>query len=371
MDSINKYESIRKKGMEEIGEEVDKKLDGLFDEHSVPAKQDEVPSFETKEMVEEAFQPEKAYYTGKELVELGVKEFPMLINPLFPKAGLAVLAGSSDTGKSTLLRQLAISIVKGDETFLNYPIHAEHNRVVYVSTEDDKLAISYLLNKSSQVAGCADVLENLHYVFRLDRPYKDLDAMLSKHPADCIIVDAFSDLFPGDMHHVNKVRAYMNQFFILADKYNCLVIFLHHTGKHTEEKPPNKNNLIGSQGIEGKARQVIELRHDPKNSRYRHLCIVKGNYVEDDLKTHSYKLLFKNQYFEMTEERVDFDYLVDNFEDRKKDKEDRLLGVAAYAESGLSYSEIAEKMAEDGYNISKSTVGNYVQEARKRGLLTK
>lgn len=141
-------------------------------------------------------------YSAKELYEMGIKEFPTLIDPIFPRTGLTVLAGSSDTGKSTFLRQLAISIVRGDNTFLGWPINAVHNRVIYVSTEDDKYAVSYLLNKTIKDNDLGKY-ENLLYVFNLDDPFEDLEAILAENPADCIIIDAFSDLFPGDMNRAN------------------------------------------------------------------------------------------------------------------------------------------------------------------------
>lgn len=308
-------------------------------------------------------------YSAKELYEMGITEFPCLIEPIFPKTGLAVLAGSSDTGKSTILRQLAMSIVRGDETFLGWKINAEHHRVIYVSTEDDKFAISYLLNNTIKEGDDIEKYENLRYVFSLEDPSVELEEILADGPVDCIIIDAFSDLYSGEMNQVNKVRNFMNQFFVIADRHNCLVIFLHHTGKRTEDFPPNKNNLLGSQGIEGKARQVIEMRRDPYDAQYRHLCIVKGNYLMDDMKTHSYRLLFENQYFSMTDDRVDFDNLVVNFDEKKLMKERRISRVVELYSPEISYQEIADRMTSEGMKISKSTVGNDIIEAKGRGLI--
>jgi len=306
---------------------------------------------------------EQKVFTALELFQMNITEFPMLLDPIFPKMGLTVLAGSSDAGKSTFLRQMAIAIARGDKEFLGWKINAEHNRVIYVSTEDDRLAISYLLRQTIDEDGNIQKLENLKYLFSLDNPFDELDAILSEYPADCIIIDAFSDLFPGEMNQANKVRTFMKPFFELVNRHNCLVIFLHHTGKRTEENPPSKNNLLGSQGIEGKARLVIELRRDPYDSNFRHFCIVKGNYVEDHLKTHSYKLLFKDRQFEMTEDRVDFDELVTNPEKKQKVKAIKMERVVELKEKGLSFEEIAAQMNEEGLSISKSTAHNYYKEA--------
>lgn len=308
----------------------------------------------------------KGYYSAKELYELDIKELPMLVNPIFLKSGITVFAGSSDTGKSTFLRQLALSIVTGEEKFLGWDVEAEHNRVMYVSTEDDRYAISYLLNKTLGEDADVDPLENLTYIFDSERLVENLNAMLAEKPADCIIIDAFTDLYGGDLNQANKVREFLNRYFILADKYNCLFIFLHHTGKRTEEYPPNKNNLLGSQGIEGKARQVIELRRDPVDSQYRHLCIVKGNYLHDEMKTHSFKLKFNEDLtFEMTEDRIDFDDLVVDQDEKKlykKEITDKI--VHLIDDQGLSFEKATSALQKEGHSIKKSTVHNYYKSAK-------
>jgi len=278
-------------------------------------------------------------------------------------SGISVFAGSSDTGKSTLLRQLGLSIVKGEDKFLGWDINAEHKRVIYVSTEDDKYAISYLLNKSLGENADVDNLENFRYIFDTSRLVGNLDAILSEKPADCVIIDVLTDIYGGDLNQSNKVREFLNHYFILTDKHNCLFIFIHHTGKRTEEFPPNKNNLLGSQGIEGKARQVIELRKDPADSQFRHLCIIKGNYIPDNLKTKSYKMKFnENLTFEMTYERVDFEDLVITQMDRIQNKRMIQERVKELRDSGKTFEEISKTMTEEGMPIGKSTANNYYRD---------
>ena len=94
-----------------------------------------------------------AELTAKELLERGVTEMPMLLDGVFPRTGLVSLSGSSDTGKSAFLRQLAMAICKKAEDFLGFQLHADRGSVIYVSTEDDENALAYLL--SVQNAGSA------------------------------------------------------------------------------------------------------------------------------------------------------------------------------------------------------------------------
>src|SRR5690554_4562674 len=86
---------------------------------------------------------------GLELLSDSLEEIPKLVEPIFHRVGLAALIGSSDTGKSSLLRELCVSVVTGRK-FLNWEVKPLHKRAYYVSTEDDKMAISYLLKKQNK-----------------------------------------------------------------------------------------------------------------------------------------------------------------------------------------------------------------------------
>jgi RecA-family ATPase len=220
----------------------------------------------------------KNIINGASIMNMKVEQLPYLIEGLIPKTGLVCLGGSSDTGKSSLLRQLAVSISAGRDEFLGFKLNQTRRRVLYISTEDDSTAMAYLLNKYSGIIK-PEQLENLLFMFDTTDYFLRIEEVLSENPVDAIIVDAFTDLFPGQINVTNEVRRYLNIYSNIAEKHQCAVIFLHHTGKRTEDLLPSKSNLIGSQGFEGKMRLVLELRKDRKDNSYRHLCIVKGNYI--------------------------------------------------------------------------------------------
>ncbi|HEY9170301.1 MAG TPA: hypothetical protein VIN72_12485 [Lutibacter sp.] len=54
---------------------------------------------------------DKSVYNALELYKLKILSVPKLLNPFLQQVGLASLVGTSDSGKSTFLRQLAICIV--------------------------------------------------------------------------------------------------------------------------------------------------------------------------------------------------------------------------------------------------------------------
>ncbi len=83
-------------------------------------------------------EPNKQFYSGEELLGKNIQVIPKLLEPILPKVGVIALGGSSDTGKSTILRQLAMAIVSKEEDFLGFKLTPEHHSAIYLSTEDDE-----------------------------------------------------------------------------------------------------------------------------------------------------------------------------------------------------------------------------------------
>lgn len=247
---------------------------------------------------------------GCQLLDMKIEDIPKLYG-FFPKVGLWFLIGASDTGKSMLLRQMALAIT-GGKPFLGYEFTGENKRVLYVSTEDDTNSIAYLVRKQNHSLGLTrDELANFFCLTDCGSVLDKIEEILSLFPVDLIILDAFGDLFNGkDLNQNNQVRQFLQPYSDIANKYQCSIGFLHHTGKRTEDLSPSKNNSIGSQAIEAKARFVAEFRQDRTDPNLRHFCAVKGNYLSGEEKTSSHVLrMDENLCFFPTGERVDFDNL--------------------------------------------------------------
>lgn len=300
--------------------------------------------------------------TGEHLLQTEIKEIPTLIVPFLQETGLACLAGSSDTGKSSILRQLAVAIVTGENNFLGFQINAKHRSVIYVSTEDLERETAYLLFRQTQLYK-PELLKGLRFVFDIQNLYNELDKRLTNKPADLVIIDCFADAYGSDLKDTQRIRTYLHPFQELAQKHQCLFLFLHHTGKRTENFEPSKNNLLSGQGFEAKMRLVIELRADLLNPLHRHLCIVKGNYLPASYKKESYVLEFDEQnfVFSNTGERMPFELLVKQADtDTSKAKYEQ---AKELKEQGLSYQQIAIAL---GYN-SKGSISKLFDKAKKNG----
>lgn len=303
------------------------------------------------------------WVTGEQLLTHKCESLPCLAEPIMHKVGLACIAGSSDTGKSAFLRQLCFAVASGADRFLDFPLNAQHHSAIYVSTEDDALAMNWVLNKQNGDWNAkGEDLDGLRFLFDTTDLLHELDAKLEETPADIVCIDAFTDLFSGELNKSNEVRTFLNDYSQLAQKHQCLVMFLHHCGKRTEhEKTPSKHNLLGSQAFEAKMRLVLELRNDLENPNLKHLCIVKGNYLPAAYKQESYDLWFSdNLTFSDTKTRTPFERLVKSPEDnaaRENAKKEKKAAARDMHEQGFTLQQIAEEM-----KVNKSTIWHWLND---------
>ena len=304
-----------------------------------------------KKMIDLPFQIEgslKKLFIGADVIKnKDYDSIEFLVDKLIPQGTLCALVGESDTGKSSLLRQLALSLVYGDSDFLGFKLKESCRNVIYVSTEDGEMATSVWLNKyfGEEIAK-DDRLSKLKYVYNTEGIIKNLREVVSTNCVDLIIIDSYADLFTGSMNNSNEVRSFLNMYNNIANEFGVTVVFLHHTKKASAGMVPNKNSILGSQGFEAKMRSVLMLTQDDSDESLRHLCIVKNNYLPESEKSMSYVLRFNEHLaFDIASDRVKLNELAleDWIEDAKKMKED-----------GMSYREISDKLLKKGFTVSKS-----------------
>ena len=342
-------------------------------------------STETEEISSSEEVNNRKSISAAELMSRQIEEVPCLVEPILPKTGLACIAGSSDTGKSSLLRYLCMCVVSGKTDFIGFQIQAEHKRAIYVSTEDDETIIAHLLSKQNRdLQEELTNFEGLHYVFNTEELVGTLDGILTEQRADLVCIDAFTDIYRGDMNMSNQVRVFLNDYSQLGQKHQCLILFLHHCGKSTDDKKPSKHNLLGSQAFEAKMRLVMELRNDRTDNTVKHLCIVKGNYLHADHKNDSYRLQFTdNMTFVSTGERTPFENLAKNVSNRMPDfsmpdseqageEDERLKALfeVILSDSAISYSDFCNRIMEQ-CNFSQATAKRRIKQALDANIIIK
>ena len=296
---------------------------------------------EHEEKVSETF--ENRFVTANELLGLNIKDVPRLWDPFISQVGLSGLVGSSDCGKSTILRQLAISVALREKEFLGFPLNVTHGRAIYISTEDNAYSTSPSIGKQLNFQK-QELLDNLKFLFINSNDYEEmLKEELKKAPADLIVIDSFADLFQGDFNRLSDVRKALSPLVGIANKFNTAVVILHHTVKNSEFSEPNKNKVNGSQALEAKARSIIELRSSNINDE-KYLSLLKGNYVGKDFKKQSFILEFDEStlLFKNSNKKIDKNQLGNS---KKYDNPDVDSDLFKYIlEEGRSFNDTYERL---------------------------
>ena len=299
--------------------------------------------------------------SAENILELDLDEVPTLVEGIISKKGIAVLAGGSDLGKSYFLQQLSMSVASNAEEFLGFKLDISTPSVLYVSTEDDDYSMCVRLKQLKSFAK-NNGLENLNFLFSSRDLLSTITKEINLKPVSLVVIDAFADVFRGNINDTTSVRAFMEPFKELAQEHECSILFNHHCGKHNQYKIPSKDNLLGSQGIEGCMRTVMEFRKDINDKSKRHLCVVKGNNVKEEDKEESFELIFDfKEGFSNTGNRCAFETL-----QQKKNgvmSKDLANKIFAMHQSGQSMRKISDSLKEnDGIIVSKSTVSETLKK---------
>jgi RecA-family ATPase len=297
--------------------------------------------------------------TAAQLIAMNIDKIPFLIENILPQGQVGCIVGPSDVGKSTSIRAFGLQIVGEANEILGNKVNATQRRVLFYSSEDDRTSTAFFLQKNNKHFNYpSDKIQRLEFVFEIERSFlSELEAHLKLVKYDLIILDNLADLFAlsgfNSLNDATQVRNFLQPFSLIAERYGCTVVFIHHLKKGRENEEPTKNNINGSQAIEAKMRFLIEIRRDPNDQEKMHLCITKGNSFSSEQKEKSIELIRdENLVFHSTGKRVSLNQLV------KGGNSEMYTEVKKLKQDGLTQAQIAEQL---GYK-SRSAISKILKK---------
>lgn len=306
-----------------------------------------------------------AFTTGWEVLQKPGIEQRFFVENIFPEGTICLISGPSDTGKSILARQIAVAAALNKDNVMGFQLNLRHGKAIYVSTEDGESTWQEKLKKYQLTESDMRLTTNLRLSFDIEQfDVTVLENALKLEPADVVVIDVFTDLYPADLNNPIQVRKFFAPYKALAARYGCTFLFVHHLNKKGESSAPSKLNVSGSQAIESAMRCVIELRADPTDDNMRHLVVTKCNILPPHEKKLSYRLELKPTLeFNYTDERAPIDSLGNSRPGLSVEQRARAIEVC----KNFSVRQASVELAKEGIRIGKSALAEMYRLQKEKG----
>lgn len=171
------------------------------------------------------------------------EEISWLVDGLLSDGGFSLIVGPPKGGKSTLIRQAALSVAHG-EPFLGRNV--TQGGVLYLTFEEQGGLLKQQFNAAGRKPGddirvhVGNVFENREVV------YRDLEAAIMEYSPSLLVLDTIFDAFHLEsINDYGEVKESLARLRTIARDTGCHILGVHHTNKGGE----GNNSIMGSNGI--------------------------------------------------------------------------------------------------------------------------
>lgn len=173
-----------------------------------------------------------------------------------PTGGFSILTAKPKVGKSTLARNLALAISRGEE-FLGRS--TTQGPVVYVALEEKRSEV----RKHFLKMGASSELILVHCGNSPPNPLPELEGLISDKKPTLVIIDPLWRLLRvGDANNYSEVTRVLEPLMIMARKSGAHIMVVHHGGKNERE---GGDTILGSTAIFGAVDTALIMRRKGEN----------------------------------------------------------------------------------------------------------
>jgi hypothetical protein len=232
-------------------------------------------------------------YSWEELSTMDTSKIPpMLWDGFLPTDDIALIAALKGRGKSTLILQLAMAIVRGDEDFLGRKLNAPNRRVLYVKFEGSgKTRLARLMKRYGLAYPGLQFLAASR--LEMGEVITAIEELQAENPFDLVIIDCLGNMFPGEQNSNSEAQAFLRLFDKLATQ--TLLLFIHHLNKAANNNTPHDKYIQGAGAFVQRARTVLMLS-DEKESNDRYLHVAFEDDMSDKFKQNALVLHFDGEH---------------------------------------------------------------------------
>jgi len=177
------------------------------------------------------------------------KKVDWLVDGFLTRGGFSLLVGLPKSGKSTIVRQLAQSICRGD-SFLERS--CKQGRILYLALEEQPEMLKEQFARLG-VTNDDDIL--IHVGPVPPQEFEELEEQIANTNPALLIVDTLA-LFAGiqDLNNYNEVNNVLSKLREIARKSGTHIMGIHHSNKSDRIGP---ESILGSVGIHGAVDNAI------------------------------------------------------------------------------------------------------------------
>jgi hypothetical protein len=205
------------------------------------------------------------------------KQEDWVVDNLLMVGGTSIVVGAPKIGKTTLVRQLERSVLRGDK-FLGRVV--KKGKIIHYSFDEKaKTAKRHYrtlgLNEHDPLI--------LHFgQMGSETHLNDLEEDLNTHKPTLAVVDTLFDM--ADVEDVNSyipIKKKLTIFSSIAERTGCHILFIHHQNKPNQNyRSGSGNSVLGSQAIFGSVDCCMIFERTPDDNQLRKLS-VEGRGVDD------------------------------------------------------------------------------------------
>ena len=188
------------------------------------------------------------------------------------KGGLSILVAKPKVGKSTLARNLALKIAKGDTEFLGRAIIA-FGPVVYLALEEKR---SEVKKHFERMGATEDLPIFVHVGSAPEKVMEELRKAVMESQAVLAIVDPMQRLLRSpDLNDYSSVSLALEPLIQIARDSSCHIVLIHHANKGLARE--SGDSILGSTAIFGSVDCALIMK---RNESYRTIESIQ-RYGED------------------------------------------------------------------------------------------
>ena len=191
----------------------------------------------------------KEFFTSKSQVD-------WLVDNLLYRGGVSVIVGAPKSGKSTLTRQMALSVCRG-EKFLGRGV--KKGKVLYLALEEQEQMLQGQFRRIGLNEN-DDIMIHVGSIFTEDRDER-LKEIVNETQPDLVVIDTLFLFADADQNNYNEVNVKLQKYRDIARASNCHIIFVHHQNKGDDK---GTRSISGSQAIHGGVDCALILNRDRK-----------------------------------------------------------------------------------------------------------